>query len=76
MKKEISTELKAAFLCGLYTGSLFSKSHKAKKFRKEAKPHVDIAALITFDKGAFNPLQIWEMEAFYDSLLEYDYQLN
>lgn len=68
--REVSTEVKAAFLCGMYNGYKCSSDPKVKKFVADLKPHAMTAAQIAFGDGAFNPLAVWEMESFYDRVVE------
>ena len=69
--RSVSTEIKAAYLCGLYAGSNGTLNAKAQAFRDELEPHAKTAALIAFGDGAFNPLSVWEMEAFYDRVVDH-----
>lgn len=68
--RTVSTEIKAAFLCGLFSGSNWSQSSRAKAFREEMRPHAETAARIAFGDGAFNPLDVWDMERFYDQVVD------
>ncbi len=67
--RSVSTEVKAAYLCGLYAGAHWDDSEATKAFIAELRPHAETAAHIAFGDGAFNPLAIWEMEAFYERVV-------
>lgn len=51
----VSTEVKAAYLCGLFAGSNWSNSAKVKKFRNENRHVAFVAASIAFGEGVFSP---------------------
>ena len=68
--RTVTTEIKAAYLCGLYAGLNSDSSAKAKAIKEEMRPHAETAAMIAFGDGAFNPLQIFEMESFYDRIVD------
>lgn len=67
--RTVTTEVKAAFLCGMYNGYKDNKDAASKRFVAELKPHAITAAQVAFGDGAFNPLRVWEMEAFYDRVV-------
>jgi hypothetical protein len=67
--RTVTTEVKAAFLCGMYNGYKDNKDAASKRFVAELKPHAITAAQVAFGDGAVNPLQVWEMEAFYDRVV-------
>jgi hypothetical protein len=67
--RTVSVEVKAAFLCGLYNGYKDNEDAASKRFVAELKPHAIVAAQVAFGDGAFNPLQVWEMESFYDRVV-------
>ena len=68
--RSVSTEIKAAFLCGMFSGAKFGTGEDAEKFRQELLPHARTAALIAFGDGAFNPMLVWQMEMFYDRIVD------
>ncbi len=68
--RSVSTEIKAAFLVGMFNGSKYGDGDDAIAFREQLKPHAFTAALIAFGDGAFNPIAVWEMEAFYDRIVD------
>ena len=76
--RSVSTEVKAAYLCGLFAGmqSANERSPEADQFAKELRPHARTAAQIAFGDGAFNPLAIFQMEAFYDRVVDNCEQSN
>ena len=70
--RTVSVEVKAAYLCGLYAGmcSANDRMPEADCFHRELRPHAKTAALIAFGDGAFNPLSVFEMERFYDRVVD------
>jgi hypothetical protein len=67
--REVPTEVKAAFLCGMYNGFKDNEDEHSKRFVAELTPHAITAAQVAFGDGAFNPISVWEMEAFYDRVV-------
>ena len=63
----ITTEMKAAYIVGLYAGLNTSGNHK--KIASTIKPFANTASEI-LDGGAFNPLSVWEMEAEFDRIMD------
>ena len=68
--RSVSTDVKAAFICGLFNGYRISTDDQIKSFVKELEPHARTAAQIAFGNGAFSPLAVYEMEAFYDKVVD------
>lgn len=67
--RTVPIEVKAAFLCGLYNGYKDNADIAVERFAQELKPHAIVAAQIAFGDGAFNPMSVFEMEAFYDRVV-------
>ncbi len=68
--REVPVEVKAAYLCGMWAGTNDIDSESVNRFRESLRPHAVVAAMVAFGDGAFNPLQVWEMEAFYDRVVD------
>ena len=66
--RTVSTEVKAAFLCGMYNGYKDRKDAASKRFFEALRPHAMVAAQIAFGEGEFNPLAVWDMKKFYGSI--------
>ncbi|MCK4820390.1 hypothetical protein KA005_31790 [bacterium] len=69
--KNISTELKAAYLIGLFAGTnSCSKNKKMNDYRKKLYPHAITAIQIVYEDGAFNPIAVYKMEEFYNRICD------
>lgn len=68
--KNISTELKAAYLIGLFAGTNSCKTKKMTEYRKRLYPHVLIAAQIVYEGGSFNPIAVHKMVKFYNHIVD------
>lgn len=69
--KNISTELKAAYLVGLFAGTNAARQTRhMQEYRKALFPHAVTAMQIVYEGGAFNPISIYEMEKFYDRIVD------
>lgn len=69
--KSISVELKAAYLVGLFAGTNASRQTKQMQvYRKALFPHALTAMQIVYEGGAFNQISIYEMEKFYDHIVD------
>ena len=67
--RDVTTETKAAFIAGLFSGSNISNNQQAKEWRDRARKHAETAAMIAFGDGVFNPMDVWGMERFYDEVV-------
>lgn len=65
----VSVEVKAAFLAGMFNGYKDNPDPAVQRFVEDLRPHAITAAMVAFGDGAFNPIKVLEMEAFYDRVV-------
>ena len=66
--RTVSTEVKAAYICGVFAGGCHDP--KVRPFAEKYFHHAETAAKIAFGNGCFNPIQVFQMERFYDLLID------
>lgn len=67
MSKNVSIETKAAYLCGMFAAT---HDREPDQFRRELVKVIRTAAAIAFGGGALNPIAVYEMERFYDRIVD------
>lgn len=67
--REVSTVVKAAFLCGMYNGYKDRDDEPSRVFLEQLRPHAYTAAKIAFGEGVFSVAEIWDMENFYNQVV-------